>query len=155
MRESRKRYRPTDADRTLVMLAVSCSYTHEQIRFLVNQPFGLALNTMKKHFEHELGRGADMVNIKVVANLARIAMTGADKSAVTAGIYWTKNRMRDVFNAPAAGAPVSATLEMTQDGIPTKAGSLAGGQPVRFTLTMGEAPGRPKDDDESEGETAE
>jgi hypothetical protein len=147
MRESRKRYAPTDGDRLLVKLAKACSYTDEQIRFIVNAPYGLALNTMKKHFADELEHGADAINLRVAGNLLKIATQGQDKCAVTAGIFWMKSRM-SAFAQQSPG--MSATFEMNKG----KAGEgsadgadadLPSDAPIRFTLTMGEAPGKPKD----------
>jgi hypothetical protein len=137
---------PSAGDRVLVSLAKACGYTDEQIRFCVNAPYGLALNTMKKHFADELEHGADLVNLKVAGNLLRIATSGGEKAAVTAGIFWAKTRMG--FSEKSAG--LSATIEMggakqsadekdPETGLPKDA-------PIRFTLTMGDAPGKPSED---------
>lgn len=146
MRESRKRYVPTPGDRLIVSLAKACGYIDEQIRFCVNAPHGLALNTMKKHFTDELEHGADMVNLRVAGNLLKIATSGGEKAAVTAGIFWAKTRMG--FSEKSAG--LSATIEM---GTPKQGATekdpetgLPQDAPIRFTLTMGEAPGKPSED---------
>lgn len=145
MRESRKRYAPTDQDRLIVALAKACGHTDEQIRFCVNAPYGLALNTMKAHFAHELEHGSDRVNLQVAANLLRIATKGGEKAAVTACIFWAKTRMG--FSEKSPG--LSATIEMggqkqSADGQDPETG-LPKDAPIRFTLTMGDAPGKPQE----------
>jgi hypothetical protein len=149
MRESRKRYVPTPGDRLLVSLAKACGYTDEQIRFCVNAPHGLALNTMKAHFADELAHGADMVNLRVAGNLLKIATSGGEKAAVTAGIFWAKTRMGFSEKSPGMSATFEVRGGQGQGGEEgDKPAGLPSDAPIRFTLTMGEAPGKPKEDGE-------
>jgi len=102
----------------LVELGKAIGYTHEQIARLI----GVSEDTLSRHYAEELEHGAERINAAIAANLARIASSGQDRTAVTAAIFWAKARMgwRDTAVAVDVGA-VNA--------------------PAVFTFNIGNAPG--------------
>jgi hypothetical protein len=135
------RFVPTPDQQTLVAVAKAAQYTDEQIAGLINFPHGISPKTLVKHFGEQLEHGGSLLNLKVAANLYRIATkqppanaTGPeDRGVVTAAIFVSKARMgwRDgsggVSVTPPPGSTGSASI--TPDG-----------QTVVFSLKLGDTP---------------
>lgn len=80
---------PTNEGRTLVSVCSACGYTLEQIAPMLH----ISVNTLRKHYQHELTTGRDQMIAKVAGNLFATAMQRADlKASNTASIFILKTR---------------------------------------------------------------
>lgn len=107
---------PTQATRSLVMLACATGITNEQIARMV----GIAESTLKVHYAEELRDGGQKLLMGIAGNLARIAQDFNHPKAVTAAIFWLKTK----------GG-------FKEDGPPP--GDEAKPQKVTFTINIGNA----------------
>jgi hypothetical protein len=92
------RFEPSIEQRRLVEGYASCHAKIEDIRQLVINPNTgkpISLNTLYSFFEEELDRGRARTNIKIGKFLSEVASGNrqADKSQVTAAIFWAKCHM--------------------------------------------------------------
>jgi hypothetical protein len=85
-----QKFHPTDAQRNHVLLMSAVGTPQEEMAVVL----GIDVETLVAHFQHELSIGATNANVKVGGNLYKAA-TGdpAQKSTITAAIWWTKARM--------------------------------------------------------------
>jgi hypothetical protein len=95
----RPAFQPTQHQRTAVAELKGFGLRHEDIRqLIINPTTGAPINheTLEQHFRRELDDGAIKANAAVVRSLYMQATGGGDwrKANVTAGIWWTKCRMR-------------------------------------------------------------
>lgn len=88
-------FEPTDLDRARVeTLAGLGALKQDQIALLVMNPTTgepIDAKTLRRHFRHELARGAPKANAKVAEGLF-LKATGKGTQAVTAAIWWEKTR---------------------------------------------------------------
>lgn len=112
-------YVPNDKDRTLVALGAISGGTQEKIAKVI----GIDRDTLRKYYADEWDNGKDVADLKVTGNLYRMAtMTGNDKVALTAAIWYSKSRM----GWKGEGSSASGEFENPDGGV------------VRFTLKIGE-----------------
>jgi hypothetical protein len=82
-------FQPTDEQRKIVSMCAAVGITQEDIaRIIVTG--GIDADTLAKHFREELDVAATKANAQVGGMLYNKALSGD----VTAGIWWTKTRMR-------------------------------------------------------------
>lgn len=88
----RKAFEPTHEQRQLVEQLVAFGLRQDEIcSLIIHCGRAISKPTLAKHFRHELNQGSLKANVKVAANLYRIA-TSSEKGAVTAAIFWLKTR---------------------------------------------------------------
>lgn len=79
---------PSQATRSLVMLACSTGLTREQIA----RQLGIAESTLAVHYSEELADAGKKLLLSIAGNLARIAQDPNHPKSVTAAIFWLKTR---------------------------------------------------------------
>lgn len=117
--------------RNLVSMCKAMGLTDEQTARQVNfAEGGIAKSTLYKHFKPELDDGGYRIHARVAANMARIAMDGAHKGTVLAGMFWLKSRL---------GWQMPETVDIAV-GLPGKNGPGKNGKlpPAHFTLRIGD-----------------
>jgi DNA-binding XRE family transcriptional regulator len=93
------------------MLAAMAGFSQERAAALI----GISETTLRAHLHDDWQRGADRASLKVVQNLYRMATaTNADRTAVTAAIFWTKTRLGWRDRDP---HPVEVETEAPADGV--------------------------------------
>jgi hypothetical protein len=116
---------PSQASRSLVVLACSTGFTREQIA----RQIGIAESTLAVHYGDELADAGKKLLLSIAGNLARIAQDPNHPKAVTAAIFWLKTRGGFKEDSPGPADPDNPT------------------GPVTFTINIGgsQAPPRPGD----------
>lgn len=98
---------PTSEGRNLVSVCSACGYTLEQTAEMLK----ISIPTLRKHYEHELNTGRDVMVAKVAANLFMTAMQRQDlKAANTASIFILKTRGGWRENEKAEDGPTGGTV---------------------------------------------
>lgn len=112
-------HEPTTATRSVVSMGKALNLTHEQIA----ERLDISVDTLERHYPHEIAHGANDINMRVANNLLSIALQTQDrKAALTASIFWLKSK--GGFNDRAAETKdETAVIESTG--------------PVRVTLKIG------------------
>jgi hypothetical protein len=136
-------FQATPVERQLVMLAVACGFTQEQICRLIRLPDGISKPTLRKHFRDELDHGADVVTMKVATNVFKIATDPNHKQGFNAARFWLM--ARSGWAVPKGGEPLPPPPRVDAHGNPiavaggdaTLPGTLDG-MPVEFTLVIGD-----------------
>ena len=82
-----KSHRPTDKTRQQAQSASGLGLPQDQIAALI----GIAPDTLRKHYELELGLGKAQASAAVAKTLFNKATTGGDTTAM---IWWTKSQMK-------------------------------------------------------------
>jgi len=82
-----KSHRPTDKTRQQAQSASGLGLPQDQIAALI----GIAPDTLRKHYELELGLGKAQASAAVAKTLFNKATQGGDTTAM---IWWTKSQMR-------------------------------------------------------------
>ena len=82
-----KSHRPTDKTRQQAQSASGLGLPQDQIAALI----GIAPDTLRKHYELELGLGKAQASAAVAKTLFNKATVGQDTTAM---IWWTKAQMR-------------------------------------------------------------
>ena len=81
-------YQPTESDRSTVMVMAGCGKTQEQIARVIG-PRGIAEDTLRKHFAHELSVGRDRLDGICTTGIAK-AMQNGEAWALC---FYAKTRM--------------------------------------------------------------
>lgn len=88
---------PSTQTRNITQLAIAAGFTQQQVAGLI----GISVPTLRKHYRAELQAGRDTVNLKVVANIYRIAMQTEDpEAAIAAGRFICRARLGWVETSP-------------------------------------------------------
>jgi hypothetical protein len=82
-----KSHRPTDKTRQQALSASGLGLPQDQIASLI----GIAPDTLRKHYEMELGLGKAQASAAVAKSLFNKATVGQDTTAM---IWWTKAQMK-------------------------------------------------------------
>lgn len=85
------KFEPTDEQREMVTELASLGVRHEDITRFIKKECGtpISIDTLKRHFAHELEMGRIEANAKVAATLFKMATSG-DQPAAT--FFWLKTR---------------------------------------------------------------
>lgn len=83
----RPSFKPTEEQRRIVKTMAALGTRHEDIAMVLE----ITPKTLRKHFRHELTRGAIEANVKVGQTLFSMATSGRN---IAATIYWERTRGR-------------------------------------------------------------
>lgn len=124
-------YTPTPEDRRLVeLMAATKTPRRDMVRMIIDQDTGQHIDyrTLVDHFDDELSRGATRANLKVAANMLRIATADETTGAVVrAGFKWLAcNAGWHDVKFGDGGADTESREEMI-DSLESKIARLAGG----------------------------
>lgn len=87
-------FKPTEAQRSLVAIAVACGMPQREIVKKIVNPAtrqSISIQTLKKCFKDELAEGLTIANAQVAQNMYRYAST-RNNQAVIAGKFWLTHK---------------------------------------------------------------
>jgi hypothetical protein len=81
-------FQPTETDRSMVSVMAAVGVTHENIASIIS-PKGIAVNTLRRHFRHELAVGRTKLDGICISGIARAMQAGQARALC----FWAKTRI--------------------------------------------------------------